>query len=68
MQIATISDAIEQVGQPSSTTTIRLVLASDASTAGLSSGRSVRRSITSASMPSAASFSAASRLTPTPIE
>src|SRR3546814_15603316 len=27
MQIAAISDAIEQVGQPSSTTTIRLVLA-----------------------------------------
>jgi hypothetical protein len=49
-----ISDAIEQVGQPSSTTTMRLVFFRLASTVAVSSGRSVRRSITSASMPCSA--------------
>ena len=47
---------------------MRFVFLSDFSTAALSSGRSVRRSITSASIPSPASFSAASSASPTPIE
>ena len=46
-------------GQPSSTTTQRWVLATEFSTASVSSGRIVRRSTTSASIPSAASCSAA---------
>ena len=66
--IATISLAMEQVGQPSSATTIRLVFLRLSSTVSLSSGRSVRRSITSASIPSSASFSAASSASPTAME
>jgi hypothetical protein len=57
---AQISEPIEQTGQASSTVTIRLVFFTDAIIVPISSGRKVRRSMTSASMPSAASFSAAS--------
>ena len=46
-------------GQPSSTETIRLVFLTDSTIVSMSSGRIVRRSITSASIPSSASFSAA---------
>jgi hypothetical protein len=63
--MAMISEAIEQTGQPSSTTTIRLVFFRLASTVALSSGRRVRRSITSASMPSLSSCLAASSASPT---
>ena len=45
-------------GQPSSTHSARFVFATDAATVSMSSGRSERRSITSASIPSAASCSA----------
>src|SRR3546814_6726695 len=60
MQMEEISLAIEHTGQPSSTTTRRLVFLRLSSTVALSSGRRVRRSMTSASMPSPASCSAAS--------
>ena len=46
-------------GQPSSTETIRLVFLTDSTMVSVSSGRIVRRSMTSASIPSSASFSAA---------
>src|SRR4051812_33434837 len=46
---------------PSSTTTSRLVFSTERSTVAASSGRSVRMSMTSQSMPSAASVSAADR-------
>ena len=63
-----ISELIEQTGQPSSTTTMRLVRLRLSSTVSLSSGRSVRRSITSALIPCPISSCAASSATPTPIE
>ena len=50
--------------QPSSTTTARCVRATDARIVAASSGRSVRRSITSASMPPPASSSAAASALP----
>ena len=50
---------IEQTGKPSSTVTQRLVLRTEAITASVSIGRSERRSITSAEIPSFASSSAA---------
>jgi hypothetical protein len=53
---AITSEAIEQTGQPSSATTRRLVLARLSSTSAVSSGRSVRRSITSASIPRPPAF------------
>ena len=65
---AAISAPMPAKGQPSSTVTRRLVFSTEASTASPSSGRSERRSITSASMPSAASVSAASNARPTMIE
>ena len=55
-----ISEPIEQTGQPSSTVTMRLVFFTDAITVSMSSGRSVRRSTTSASIPSSARRVAAS--------
>ncbi|MCY1247774.1 hypothetical protein D9M72_611350 [compost metagenome] len=57
---AEISVAILQRGLASSTTTRRPVFSTDSSTVSMSSGDSVRRSITSASMPSFASVAAAS--------
>ena len=59
---------MEQTGQACSTVTMRLVFFTDASTVSMSSGRRVRRSIISASMPSSASFSAASSARPTEME
>ena len=55
-------------GQPSSTTTNRLVFFTLSTTVAVSSGRKVRRLITSASIPCSASCLAASRATPTMIE
>jgi hypothetical protein len=52
---------------PSSTTSSRFVLATDSSTVSWSSGRSERRSTTSAWMPSPASSSAASSESRTPL-
>jgi len=48
-----------KVGQPSSTETSRLVFLTEATIVSTSSGRIVRRSITSAWMPASASASAA---------
>ena len=48
--------------QPSSTVTQRLVFLTDATTVSVSIGRSVRRSMTSASMPSSASFGGLERV------
>ena len=53
MTRARTSPAHPPVSGPSSTTTMRFVFATEASTVGMSSGRSVRRSMTSAAMPSA---------------
>ena len=50
---------IEQTGKPSSTVTQRLVFFTDAMTVSVSIGRSERRSMTSAEIPSFASSSAA---------
>ena len=58
---ASTSPAQPPVRGPSSTTTSRLVFATDARIVAPSSGRSVRRSMTSASTPSPARGSAAAR-------
>ena len=54
------------VSGPLSTTAIRFVLATEARTVGMSSGRSVLRSMTSAVMPSADNRSAAASASSTP--
>ena len=59
MTRAAISAPTPDCGQPSSTVTMRPVFFTDAMIVSVSIGRSVRRSITSASMPSLASSSAA---------
>ena len=66
--MAAISEPIEQTGQPCSTVTMRFVFFTDSMMVALSSGRSVRRSMISASMPSFASASAASMHMPTEME
>jgi tRNA U34 5-methylaminomethyl-2-thiouridine-forming methyltransferase MnmC len=57
---AEISAESDPLRQPSSTITARRVLPTEAMIVASSSGRSVRRSMTSALIPSAASASAAS--------
>ncbi|MNL74969.1 hypothetical protein D3C87_2006900 [compost metagenome] len=54
-----ISAVTPDCGKPSSTATQRLVFCTEAITVSMSIGRMVRRSMTSASMPSLASASAA---------
>jgi len=55
MMRAVISAEMLPLFQPSSTISARWVFATEAMIAGVSSGRSVRRSTTSASMPVSAS-------------
>ena len=62
---AAISAPMPAKGQPSSTETIRFVFLTDATMVSMSSGRMVRRSITSAEIPSPASASAAPSATST---
>ena len=66
--VAASSAPIPANGQPSSQETKRLVFCTEVVSVATSSGRKVRRSMTSASMPSAAKASAASRARPTMIE
>ena len=63
-----VKSPIEQIGHPSSTVTMRFVFLTDSITVAVSSGRSERKSISSASIPSPASTSAASKIIPTAIE
>mmetsp|Transcript_65201 Transcript_65201/g.153966 ORF Transcript_65201/g.153966 Transcript_65201/m.153966 type:complete len:211 (-) Transcript_65201:334-966(-) len=62
---AEISEPTPNMGQPSSTVTSRLVLARDSRMVPMSSGRILRRLMTSALIPDAANASAASRATRT---
>ena len=68
LTVAAISDATPQRSRPSSAITTRPVLATESRMVRSSSGVRVRRSTTSASMPSPASVSAASSAAPTIIE